>query len=302
MPAQPVSPSTSSARGALFILAAAVLWGTTGTAQALAPVGATPLTVGALRLTVGGAALLLAAALRGTLRLEYWRHPAALLAAAGMAGYQVSFFAGVARTGVAVGTLVAIGSAPIIAGILETIVARTRPSSRWWTATAVAIGGCALLLVGDGSWSIDVRGVLLALVAGASFATYTVAAKTLLRTLSPDAAVATTFFLGALALSPVLLTADVRWVLELHGLAVALHLGLVATAAAYVFYVRGLTIVSAATASTLTLAEPLTAGLLSVFVLAERLAPPAYVGAGLVFVALAALSAPPGGERRSVGA
>src|SRR5690606_2222349 len=36
----------SAGRGSLLILLAAMLWGTTGTAQALAPVGATPLAVG----------------------------------------------------------------------------------------------------------------------------------------------------------------------------------------------------------------------------------------------------------------
>src|SRR5690554_6286870 len=109
----------SAGRGSLLILLAAMLWGTTGTAQALAPVGATPLAVGTLRLAVGGGALVLVSALRGTLHVRHWRHPAALLAAAGVAGYQASFFGGVARTGVAVGTLVAIGSAPVIAGIVE---------------------------------------------------------------------------------------------------------------------------------------------------------------------------------------
>ena len=38
----------------LMVLLAAMLWGTTGTAQALAPPGATPLAVGTVRLTFGG--------------------------------------------------------------------------------------------------------------------------------------------------------------------------------------------------------------------------------------------------------
>ena len=40
------------------MLAAAVLWGTTGTSQALAPTGAPSSLVGAIRLLVGGATLL----------------------------------------------------------------------------------------------------------------------------------------------------------------------------------------------------------------------------------------------------
>jgi DME family drug/metabolite transporter len=41
-----------------LVLLAAVLFGTTGTAQALGPDGTTPLGVGAARLLVGGTALL----------------------------------------------------------------------------------------------------------------------------------------------------------------------------------------------------------------------------------------------------
>ncbi|MFA7467062.1 MAG: EamA family transporter [Desulfotomaculaceae bacterium] len=44
--------------GPLLVLSGAVLWGTTGTTQALAPDGATPLAIGAMRLLVGGLCLL----------------------------------------------------------------------------------------------------------------------------------------------------------------------------------------------------------------------------------------------------
>ncbi|HFQ93738.1 MAG TPA: hypothetical protein ENK32_06995, partial [Anaerolineae bacterium] len=50
-------PQAALISGQWFVLAAAVLWGTTGTAQAFAPAGAHPLSVGAMRLLVGGVAL-----------------------------------------------------------------------------------------------------------------------------------------------------------------------------------------------------------------------------------------------------
>ncbi|MCY9414062.1 EamA family transporter, partial [Bacillus haynesii] len=49
----------------LFVLLAAILWGTTGTTQAFAPKEAAPLVFGAVRMAVGGITLLLFAALRG---------------------------------------------------------------------------------------------------------------------------------------------------------------------------------------------------------------------------------------------
>lgn len=276
--------------GSASVLAAALLWGTTGTAQALAPAGTSPLAVAAIRLAVGGAALLVLAAWRGSFSAAPWRHPAALVAGAFIALYQVAFFSAVVRTGVAVGTLIAIGSSPIVAGLLEMVVSRRRPTAAWLIATVVATFGCTLLLAGDGSWRIDWLGVLLALTAGASFAVYSVAGKSLLRVVSADAAMPSIFVTGAVLLSPLLFAVSLDWLAHPRGLAVALHLGLVATATAHGLYMRGLTAVSAATGATLTLAEPLTAALLGVVVLGEQLTAAAWAGAALVFAALAMLT------------
>ena len=89
-----------------MVLLAAMLWGTTGTAQSLAPAGLSPYWVGALRLVVASAffALLAAPVLwrrAGASRLP-WRP--VLLAGVCVAAYNLSFFAGVKASGVALGT------------------------------------------------------------------------------------------------------------------------------------------------------------------------------------------------------
>ena len=68
-------------------------------------------------------------------------------------------------------------------------------------------------------------------------------------------------------LSPVLLLLDVSSLSQSHGLTVALHLGLIATALSYDLFTRGLIMIPVVTAVTLTLAEPLTARSLGVIVL-----------------------------------
>jgi DME family drug/metabolite transporter len=226
-----------------------------------------------------------------------------------MAAYQVFFFAAVAATGVAVGTVVAIGSAPILTGGLGFVVRGERPGWRWAAATVLAVGGCGLL-VGAGSRSnggsavlttggsavlasggrVDPLGVLLALGAGVAYATYTVASKGLLEEQPPDAAMAVVFCISALLLLPLLLTGSLEWALEPRGILVVLHLGLVATAASYVLFARGLKVTPVATAVTLSLVEPMTAGLLGVVVLGERMTWSTGVGIGLVFCGLALLS------------
>jgi len=272
-----------------LVLLAAILWGTTGTAQAFAPKTASSLAIGAIRLSLGGAILLILALTKGSLSGGNWPRVATVIAALGMAAYQPFFFAGVAKTGVAAGTMVTIGSAPIIAGLFGFIVRGERPGHRWVIATALAILGCVLLLTSRNRLSVDASGFVMAICAGLSYATYAVANKKLLENHPPEAAIAVIFCLSAILLIPLLVTADLSWLEEGRGLLVAIHLGLVATAIAYILFARGLASLPVATAVTLSLAEPLTAALLGVVVLGERLTLLAFVGMFLLFAGLVIL-------------
>jgi DME family drug/metabolite transporter len=98
------------------------------------------------------------------------------------------------------------------------------------------------------------------------------------------------FGLGGLGLVPVLAIGDPGPLFSAGGVALALFLGIIPTALAYVLFARGLRRLSAAETSTLTLAEPLTAGLLGAVVLGERLTPLSAVGAGLVLAGLLVLA------------
>src|SRR3954447_26631110 len=160
----------------LQVLFAAICFGTTGTAQALGPDGLAPAGVGAARILVGGALLVI---LGGATIHRLPRRPL-LIAATAVATYQVSFFAAVADTGVAVGTIVAIGSGPAFAGALEWLIDRRVPTKAWAAATALALTGVAVLALQGGDATISLPGVGLALIAGASYATYTIAAKRML--------------------------------------------------------------------------------------------------------------------------
>jgi DME family drug/metabolite transporter len=283
--------------GSLFVLGAAVLWGTTGTAQALAPEGATPLAVGAIRMVIGGAALLVIALVRNAFSDSQgsWSINTVVLGGLGLAAYQITFFSGVARTGVAIGTLVAIGSAPILAGLAETMIERSRPGKTWGAATLLGIAGAALLVTSGSSLSLDLAGMALAVGAGGSYALYTLASKRLLKNHSPDAAMAVVFCLAGVLMAPVFLTEPTAWLHETRGWLVALHLGLVTTALAYVLYGRGLKETSISSTVTLSLAEPLTAALLGVFFLGEPFTLQAVVGAILIFSGLVLLTRKPSG-------
>lgn len=283
----------------LLILLAAALWGTTGTAQALAPLNAPPLVIGALRLIIGGAALVIFAGSQGL--LHNWRSLPrwpTVVAGLSMAMYQLCFFAGVKLTGVTMGTVIAIGSAPILAGLLSWLVFRQQPGGHWAIATTLAILGCGLLTVAGGSVShsqinLDLSGLLLVCGAGASYAVYTLCSKAILAHVPADLVAAAVFGLGGCFLLPILVTADLSFLMHWRGIAVVLELGLFATALAYILYTRGLVDVPVPTAVTLALGEPVMASLLGIFLLGERLSDVAWVGIGLVFTGLLWLTTQP---------
>ena len=275
------------------LLTAAVLFGTTGTAQALAGTDA-PAEVGAARIAVGGAALVLVALAGRRLRGLRPALPLLVVGGFGVAVYQLSFFAAVDRTGVTVGTVVAIGFGPVAAGVLERVVEGTTPTRRWLVATALAVAGVAVLTLAAGAdAAVSPAGIGLALLAGGGYAAYTVIAKRLLRLgHDPVGVMAASFGLGAVLLLPVLVLGDYAWLSEPSGIALALYLGLLPTAVAYLLFVHGLRRVSAAEATTLVLAEPVTAAVLGALVLDERLGTAAALGAALVLAGLVALAIP----------
>jgi DME family drug/metabolite transporter len=288
-------------RHVLFALIAAILFGTTGTAQALGPDGAASLSVGSARIVIGGATLALVAWLlsrrsAGALRARPLGETAAssrrtwpivLAGTAAIVAYQPAFFLGTSINGVAIGTVVAIGSGPIITGALEWALFRRFPGFAWLAATGIAVGGIVLLSGAGEAGSADATGILLSLAAGACYAVYALAAKQLLIDgWTPTGSVALIFGWSAVGALPFLLLTDLSWLATLDGVVMALWLGLVTITIACLFLANGLKILSASTVATLGLGEPFTATLLGVIVLHEVLSGRALLGLALVVFGL----------------
>ena len=295
------------------VLAAALLFGTTGTSMALGPDDTTPLSVGAVRLVIGGTGLALIAFV---LARRHARHatvapprslslskggirPLALMVLTGfcLALYQPLFFLGTERNGVAVGTVVALGSAPILAGLLEWGLTRRVPSGTWMMATALATVGVVLLGFGgeaagaSSAGGTDPIGLLGSVGAGATFAVIANVQRRLL-----DEGWDPFTVVGAMGASSAVLSAlvlpfvDLSWLATPAGLVMALWLGIATISIAYVMFTWGLGGLTAATAATLTLGEPLTASVLGIAVLGERLSLLAIIGLAILAVGLALLA------------
>ncbi|MFD9944505.1 EamA family transporter [Nonomuraea sp. NPDC059023] len=276
--------------GPSAVVGAAVLWGTAGTAGLL--VSADSVALAAARLVIGGAALALLAAseLRSALR------PSLLLGAVAVAAYQLCFFAAISRTGVAIGSVVAIGSGPVFTGLLSWLLHGQRPSARWSAATTAAIAGCAALIAGGGDAQAGgqvLSGILFALAGGLLYAYYAVTAARAISRGLPSNAVMGVLFGGAAAIMlPVLLWQGVDWLTTPANLAAVLYLGLGTTAFAYFLYGRGLRTTPVAIAATLALAEPAVAALLGVVVLGEHLALLSILGLALLAISLVTVALP----------
>ena len=286
----------------LSVLAAAALFGTAGTARELGPDGTTALGVGATRIVIGTAVLWLAVGwgrrhgsgptVGSSVRASRWT---IVLGGLGVAIYTPMFFEAVERTGVAVGTIVGVGSGPFFAGALEWVWRGVRPS-RWWVlGTVVTVaGGSVLVLAQRASAStgdpVDALGIGFALGAGFGYALYSVTSKVVMeRGVDPVLTLASTFLVGSLAVALLAVREPFGWITSGEGVLMALQLGVLATGLAYLLYGFGLQRLTSATTVTLVLAEPLTATLLAVLVLDETIVPVAWIGivgllAGLLIV------------------
>ena len=198
-----------------------MLFGTTGTAQALGPPGASALAIGAVRLALGGMALVAVAFFFRPPQKRAWlRHaPALLMGGAAVAVYQLGWFAGLRRTGVALGTVVGIGSGPVMAGVLHLLRRRGRLTRAWLLGTAATIAGAGLLAArGAGEGAVDALGLLLTLGAVLGYVLSVEAAQhAMARGLDPAGAMAGIFGAGALLLAPVLCLEPLAWVATARG-------------------------------------------------------------------------------------
>jgi DME family drug/metabolite transporter len=289
----------SSARAILAVIGAAALFGTAGTARELGPDGTTALGVGVTRIVVGTAVLWLAVwfgcrngsirAVGAPVRSNRWL---ILLGGLGVAIYTPMFFEAVERTGVAVGTIVGVGSGPFFAGALEWAWRGVRPSRWWMLGTVVTVsGGAVLVLAQNASGSttdpVDAVGVAFALGAGFGYALYSVTSKMVMeRGVHSVVTLASSFLVGAIGVALLAVREPFAWLTSTSGLLLALQLGVFATGIAYLLFGYGLHRLTSATTVTLVLAEPLTATMLAVLVLDESIVPVAWLGIVALLVGL----------------
>jgi DME family drug/metabolite transporter len=289
----------NSKTGLLAIMLAAVFWGTGGAAAkfvgGLAP-NANPQSIAFLRMALSVPALVALSAL--TLGPRMWRVDKGdalptLLAGALVALYQVAYFAAIPRVGVAIATIVALCSAPVIVAVLSMVIARERPAPGVLVALACAIVGTILLVQvpANGQQNDVFGGVLLALLSGGLYAINTLVGRKLGSggRAHPLQTATFGFAFGALLLLLIALASGLFLQYPTQGWLGLLYLGVFPTAVAYALFYAGMGKTPAAVASIATLMEPLTATILAVVVFNEPLSSRVALGGALLVAAMVIL-------------
>lgn len=275
-------------RPRLMIVFAALCFSTTGTVQELGPDNANALSVAAMRTAIGAIVLFVIS--------RFSRHENSktqlplrelVLAGTGMALYAAAFFSAVRMTGIAVGTVVALGSAPLFAGLGSLVLWRERPGLRWTLTTFIAVLGMALIVITGDETQIHGGGIAAACAAGMGYALFALSSKPIMnQSANAAGAMASVFGIATLLLSPIFFTVDLSWISSWGGAGAAAWLGIVSVALAYWAYSTGLRSVSPADATALTIVEPVAATLLAAFVLREQPGLLAWIGIVVVIGSL----------------
>jgi len=277
---------------------AALLWSTVGIASRFLFDLSTmdPLTVGAWRLVLAAPVVgLLAVRLPGT-PPDRRDLGALLLLGLTQAAYQGLYFGAVARVGVALATLLALCSAPVLVALLARVTLGERLSRRTWAAVALAVIGAGLLVGFPGPLETDgatfVLGLAMAGGSGLSYAVFTLASRRLAPRHHPFRIVALGFGAGAVVLAGIAISINGGIVLPESAPAwgLVLYMGLVPTALAYVVFLWGMKTASATGSAVVVMLEPLSATLLAWAIFGERLGPLGAAGGALLLAAVLLLA------------
>ena len=284
-----------SFKGVLAIIVASFLWGTTGTAASYSP-GVSSLAIGAFSMGIGGVLLVITA--RKKLLIDYklmLEQPKIfLLGVASVAIYPLAFYTSMRLSGVAIGTVVSIATAPFFAAILERLISKKNISLQWVLSFVIGAIGIALLTLGkdqsnNNAYSINQQGlgILLGCIAGLTYAGYSWAARRLIESgIHSKSSMSGLFGCAALLLLPSLWFTGDNLFSSSVNTSVSLYMAVIPMFLGYLLFGFGLNFIHASKATLITLIEPLVATVLSVFIIGEKFKVIGWVGVALVSLCL----------------
>ena len=288
-------------RGLLYLIVAGAAWGTAGAAASLVYRGSDtgPIALSFWR-CAGGLVLLLAVRLwrrrtRSAVREPLNRKVLRIgVTGLGLAVFQTAYFAAVEATGLAVATVVTLGSGPVLIALGARLTMGERLGGGGTAAVVGALGGLVVLVLGSGGATVRPWGVGLAVVSAAGYSVMTLLTRWWGRDGGADASGTTVwaFAVTTACLLPFGLAEGLvpHTAQPAHVLALLAYIAAVPTALAYGLYFAGAAVVRSATVSVVMLLEPVSAAALAVVLLGERLTAATLVGTMLMLGSVAGLA------------
>lgn len=180
-----LTSSRSVRRGFAFLAFAGIAWGTTGAAVEViyrsSDLG--PMAISFWRFLAGAALLLPVWALRSSRTAPRVPQPSGrrvmLLAGTGtgLAVFQTAYFAAVKDTGLAVGTIVTLGAAPVFTAAAGRLFLKESVGRGGVLAVVGALAGLTVLVLGNEPGVVQPLGVVMALLSAAGYAVTNVLGK-----------------------------------------------------------------------------------------------------------------------------
>ncbi|MGW3121935.1 DMT family transporter [Streptomyces sp. NPDC001107] len=288
-------------RGLFYLIVAGAAWGTAGAAASLV-YRASDMGCAALSFwrCAAGLVLLLAARLlrprRRTAVREPLRRRALRVGASGLglAVFQTAYFAAVSATGLAVATVVTLGTGPVLIALGARLTMGERLGRGGLTAVAGALAGLGVLVLGGGGATVRPSGALFALLSAAGYSVLTLLTRWWGREGEVDASGTSVgaFAVTSLCLLPFALVDGLFPHTDHAALTVWLlaYIAAVPTALAYGLYFAGAAVVRSATVSVIMLLEPVGATVLAILLFGERLTTATVVGTLLMLGSVAGLA------------
>ncbi|MGI2037030.1 DMT family transporter [Shewanella frigidimarina] len=281
--------------GVLSILFAATLWGTTGVVATLAP-DISSLAIGAFSIGVGG--ILQTCLSLKQLRRDFGKilfHKKKLfIGVIALIIYPLAFYSSMKFAGVAIGTVISISTAPFFCVLLERLFGKEEKITKKWLSSFVTgVAGITLLVTSE-SATVDhavqdmkLFGILLGIVAGLTYATYSWIAKAMIDSgIQSQAAMGSLFGFGAILLLPTLVITGDNLFSSSTNVIVIVYMALIPMGLGYIAYGFGLRFVTASSANVLTLFEPVVATVLAVVIVGERIPLIGWSGIVLILICL----------------
>jgi DME family drug/metabolite transporter len=307
-------------KGIVLILVASLLWGTTGTVASFAP-DVSPLAIGAFAMGFGGFFLVLNSLkkLSKDWRSLWLSRKAFFFGGISVALYPLAFYSSMRFSGVAVGTVISLASAPFFAAIVERLISKKLVSLKWMVSFAIGILGIVLLTMGKiqepsantisantisantisantisaNTTLINITfieqyaGIFLGLLAGLTYAVYSWSARNMIdKGIHAKSAMAGMFGFAAILLLPTLAFTDSHLFSSFNNASVAIYMAVVPMFLGYLMFGYGLKQVEASTATLLTMLEPIVATILAIVILGEKFVFAGWLGMGLILVCL----------------